>query len=895
MLLPGLGLVMALLLWTAPIASAAGPYSMTISTAATSGSMTFTGGTYTPTANGANLNVTDLVTALGSGNVNVGDGGTITVESSIDASGSSGATDLTFDGPVTSSAAVTITSKGSQSYDGAVTLGGDATLASTDGSLTLASTVDGDTNLTLNAVGNVSLDGAVGGETALASLAITATTIGLGASQITTTGSQTYGAPVTLYTGVDATSQEAGAIGFGSTIDGAQALTVSTGGTVDFAGAIGGITKLTSLAIPTGAAAIDLGASQIKTTGPQTYVAPVTLSADVTATSSGAGAAGDITFDSTIDGTHALIVSTPGTVDFAENVGVATELASLSILAAAVIDLGGSEVSTSGTQTYGAPVTLNDDFAAASSGTGAAGDITFESTVDGAQALTVSTVGNLDFEAAIGGITPLTSLDIPTGGSTDLSGNVTTTGAQAFGQVALQSNVTFSSGSAVTFNNVVSGAHQLTMSGGGVMSLTDTASSYSGGTVVTGGSTLSFLAGTLTETGDITLNDGTLMWETYGSPNTDDISSQLQPIGAGGGTLDTNGNDVTLADAFGGSGPLIKTGAGTLTLPAAAGTYGDQLIVQGGAVDVPSTATISTPVLIQSGGALSCNDGTLTGGVTNQGGTATGAPAPPTNVTASLASRTATIGFTPGAANCFPVTYTATSGALSFGPASASPITAAGLAAGQPFTFKITATNPIGSSSASSNAVITASVPTVTITSPVNDGTITQGQVVDASYTCADGSGGPGIASCSGPVASGSALNTQTLGEHSFTVTALSSDGYSATATATYDVVAAKVPAPVNRFVVKQLKGQPSGSLSVSLASLSGRGTVKVSERPAGLRAFSVSKTTGTKTTFKFTADPSSQLKTWLKRHHRKLSVKVTITYTPRGGKARSVTRTVRL
>jgi hypothetical protein len=110
--------------------------------------------------------------------------------------------------------------------------------------------------------------------------------------------------------------------------------------------------------------------------------------------------------------------------------------------------------------------------------------------------------------------------------------------------------------------------------------------------------------------------------------------------------------------------------------------------------------------------------------------------------------------------------------------------------------------------------------------------------------------------------------------------------------TATYDVVA--VP-PANRFIVPQLKGHPSGSIDVSLASLVGPGTVKVTEHPAGLPAFSVSETAGAKATFKFTAGPSDQLKSWLKRHHRKLAVKVSITYTPRGGKPRSVTKTVRL
>jgi len=648
MVLPALGLVAAVMLWAAPIASAAG-FSMTISSNATS-DMALSGGNYTPTADGANLDVNDLINALQTGNLSVGDGGQITVQSSIEDAGGT-ANNLTFNGPVLSGA-VTISTAGAQSYTAPVTLGGDLTVVA-------------------------------------------------GASDIT----------------------------FESTIDGAQALTVSTGGTLDFEGAIGGTTQLASLVVAAGS--------------------------------------------------------------------------------------------------------------------------------------------------------------IPT----DLNGNVSTTGFQEYGPAALGTNVTFTSGSSVTFaGDRVSGAHQLTMSGAGTMYLLNSSDSYAG-TVVTGGSTLSFAAGALTGTGNITLNGGTLLWGPY-NPNTNDISSQLQPIGAGGGTLDTNGNDVTLADGFGGSGPLTKTGSGTLTLPAAAGTYGNQIIVQGGTVDVPSTATISTPVLIQSGGALSCDDATLTGGVTNQGGTATGAPAPPTNVTASLASRTATIGFTPGAANCYPVSYTATSGALSFGPVTATPITATGLLGGQPFTFKVTATNPIGSSSASSNTVTTASVPTVTIASPVKNATYTRGQVVAASYACEDGSGGPGIASCSGPVASGTALNTQILGEHSFTVTALSSDGYSATATATYDVVA--VP-PVNRFIVPQLKGHPSGSIDVSLASLVGPGTVKVTEHPAGLPAFSVSETAGAKATFKFTAGPSDQLKSWLKRHHRKLAVKVSITYTPRGGKPRSVTKTVRL
>jgi hypothetical protein len=213
------------------------------------------------------------------------------------------------------------------------------------------------------------------------------------------------------------------------------------------------------------------------------------------------------------------------------------------------------------------------------------------------------------------------------------------------------------------------------------------------------------------------------------------------------------------------------------------------------------------------------------------------------------------------------------------------------------------ATNALGSSTSAPSNTITATplVPTVAIAAPVNNATYTQGQVVDASYTCLEGSGGTGIATCAGPVGSGAALDTQTPGAHAFTVTATSSDGYTGTATATYTVVAStssttKPPnKPANKFTIHQLTGHSNGSINVSLASLIGAGTVKVTEHPAGLRAFIARKTASAQATLKFTVAPSTQLKKWLKSHHRKLNVKVSITYTPRGGKTRTVTKTVKV
>ena len=74
--------------------------------------------------------------------------------------------------------------------------------------------------------------------------------------------------------------------------------------------------------------------------------------------------------------------------------------------------------------------------------------------------------------------------------------------------------------------------------------------------------------------------------------------------------------------------------------------------------------------------------------------------------------------------------------------------------------------------------------PSVTITAP--SGIYVLGQTVAASYSCVDG--GSGVASCSGPVASGTSIDTQTLGANSFTVTAIDQVGNRNSATVSYSI-----------------------------------------------------------------------------------------------------------
>ena len=81
--------------------------------------------------------------------------------------------------------------------------------------------------------------------------------------------------------------------------------------------------------------------------------------------------------------------------------------------------------------------------------------------------------------------------------------------------------------------------------------------------------------------------------------------------------------------------------------------------------------------------------------------------------------------------------------------------------------------------------------PAITITSPADGAVYSAGQVVDAGYDCTDVAS-YGVATCSGPVASGSAIDTTFPGEHSFRVTATDERGTPAQQVVSYYVRAAQ-------------------------------------------------------------------------------------------------------
>ncbi|MGQ0628952.1 MAG: beta strand repeat-containing protein, partial [Phycisphaerales bacterium] len=385
-------------------------------------------------------------------------GDTVTFTGSLDGA-ASGAQSLTilgdgaFLGNVGSVAALNdLTIAGSTSVGGDVTTagdqlyGGDLMLVGPAGVRTLTATtviVGGMVDAAaagvqgLSVVGDATFADTVGATNALASLAVSGTTLLNGDVSTTNaaggTGDQTFGDAVTL--GADVVLTADGLVSFASTVDGVGAgtETLAINGNAAFGGDVGVTNALGALSV-TGTTAMN--AATVNTTnagggtGAQTYGGAMTLGAAGGLTTLNA-VAGDITLNAVDAGAgEGLVVNTSGTTFLLGAIGATGALGTFAT------DAGGTTMLCAPTLTVTGSVAFGDNVVLTVDSTVSAGDdVSFGGTVDSdgtARALTVNSTGATQFAGAVGATSALSTLTTDAGGTTEFNADVSTTGDQNF-------------------------------------------------------------------------------------------------------------------------------------------------------------------------------------------------------------------------------------------------------------------------------------------------------------------------------------------------------------------------------------------------------------------------------------------------------------------------------
>ncbi|WP_312283781.1 autotransporter domain-containing protein [Candidatus Igneacidithiobacillus taiwanensis] len=277
------------------------------------------------------------------------------------------------------------------------------------------------------------------------------------------------------------------------------------------------------------------------------------------------------------------------------------------------------------------PYTLNANGEAWVNGTANAGTVqdihnggTFD-TDGNADTFTGTISGNGGLFVVGGGSATLTANNTYTGNtyiedSTLLQlGNGGTSGS-ILGNVLDDGVLSFNRSDDIVFPGEISGLGMVWQQGPGTLQLTGN-NSYSGGTVITGG-TLGIANGSAIGTGDLVMDGGTL--ETTAAQN----DSFLTILDSDGGTINTDGNDDVFSNnVINNGGSLAVVGGGSLILNGPTNSATETMIgglqdtkrtlLEVGDLDHP-TATLQSPVLVTPAGTLR-GHGTIDGNVVNDG------------------------------------------------------------------------------------------------------------------------------------------------------------------------------------------------------------------------------------------------------------------------------------
>jgi filamentous hemagglutinin family protein len=528
-----------------------------------------------------------------------------------------------------------VTTTGGQSYGEALTLGGNATLTGT--TLGLAAIDGGGNNLTLNNSGQATLNAAVNGvnqfnATGSGTLTVNNTVSArsvndmevttLNGGNVTTTADQTYDKGVTL--GRD-TTLAGTTLGLGIVHGVGHSLTLVNSAQTTLDGALddlnqfnatGSGTLLVNNTVSAGSVSdsevTTLNGGSVKTTAGQTYGKAVTLGKDTTlsgttltlAAVDGGGKdltlnnSAQATLNGTLDNVNQFNATGSGIL------AVNNTVSAGSVNDTEVTTLSGGSVTTTAGQTYGEAVTLRKDTTL--TGT----KLELASIDGGGNNLTLNNSELLDLsgERVIG----VENLATGSGGTTQLSGNLTTAGTQIYGEDVILAGDTTLTASSVTFEGSVNGktkdGQSLTINGKAVFGdgpgdfVGNEASlrslTLSGATTFNGGSTGANTVSTAHEQtygGDVTLGGATVLASTSGGDITfNGATSGAQSLKvntAGATTFHENVNIASLETDI--DGPVL--------LKANVTTTGDQayngrpVILEGG-------------VILNSGGTVFFNE-----------------------------------------------------------------------------------------------------------------------------------------------------------------------------------------------------------------------------------------------------------------------------------------------
>jgi filamentous hemagglutinin family protein len=657
---------------------------------------------------GAAISLSNSVNGARTLNLNGGTGGTVTMAGSV--GGTTTLTSLTATGATVTQSSTTRTT-GAISFTGttAINLGGNIRTSgavtftgpvipsgtplidttnnggtAVGANISFSSTINGATSLTFRAgtAGIVTFSGAVGNTTPLTNLIFTSANLVRIANNITVTGgsSLVFSTPVSLTGTSNITSNNANTT-FSSTLNGAQALTLTGGsGTVTFTGAVGGTAPLTNIVF-TSANLIQIGNSiTVSGANPLLFPSPVSLTGTSSINSNNA----NITFNSTLNGAQAFTVAGgSGTTTFTGAVGGTTPLTSLSATAATITQ--SSTAKTTGALSYtgstainvpnnittsGGIVTMTGPVSVSGNptidttnggGTAAGANISFSGTLNGATALTLraGTGGNAIFSGAVGNTAPLTNLVFTSANLIQIGNNITVSGANPLvfpSPVSLTGTSTINSNNAnITFNSTLNGAQVFTVTGGSgtttftgavggttpLASLSATAAtitqsstakttgalSYTGSTAINLGSNITTSGGIITLTGPVTLNGNVVADTTNSSGTPAGANITLTSTVTGGNSLSLIGGTVgtvSFGTVDGVTPPTSLTASGsTINQNSTVKTTGAVSYTGSTAINVPNNITTCGGIVTMAGPVAISNNPTID--TTDAGGTPAGA------------------------------------------------------------------------------------------------------------------------------------------------------------------------------------------------------------------------------------------------------------------------------